>query len=51
IGSEEETDQNATVNAIDDNDSWIDEVDFLSPEERKKLDDTIQPIKTLLVKV
>ena len=51
IASEKEADQNVVINGIDNDNGWIDEVDLLSPEERKELDDAIQPVKTLLVKV
>ena len=51
IASEKEANQNVVIDGIDNDDGWIDEVDLLSPEERKELDDAIQPVKTLLVKV
>ena len=47
----DDEDENENLPGGKDDDSWVDEVAALSPEDRKELEVKIQPVKLVLVKV
>ena len=49
--AQEKDDADVEADDEDNEDGWVDEVEVLTPKERKKLKDSIRPVKRTLVKV
>jgi hypothetical protein len=51
ITAQEMDDDDGEIDDDDDDDGWVDEVEALTLEERKNLEESIRPVKKTLVKV